>query len=80
MGFFLGLQFVTDVTLFWLPLYYEVKLLFVVFLWHPKTKGAVYLFDRFMQPLLRTHEARIDASIEETKARLADSVNRQVNR
>lgn len=60
--------------------YYEAKLVLVLFLWHPKTKGALYLFERFLHPLLRSHEARIDSGLEESKAWLADSFTRQVNR
>jgi hypothetical protein len=30
------------------------------------------------QPLLSSHEARIDSTLEETKARIADGVTRQV--
>lgn len=32
-----------------MPLYYEAKLLFVVWLWHPRTKGAVYLYSHTLQ-------------------------------
>lgn len=43
-------------------------------------QGAAYLYGRFVGPLLRSHEARIDSSLEEFKARLADSTTRQVQR
>jgi len=80
MAFFLTVQCFTDATIFWLPLYYEAKLALVLFLWHPRTKGAVYVYDRFLQPVLQAHEARIDAGLEESKARIADSFSRQINR
>lgn len=32
-----------------MPLYYEAKLLFVVWLWHPRSKGAVTLYTHTLQ-------------------------------
>lgn len=32
-----------------MPLYYEAKLLFVIWLWHPKSRGAVYLYTHTLQ-------------------------------
>ena len=31
------------------PLYYEGKVLFVLWLWHPKTRGAAYLYQHTLQ-------------------------------
>ena len=31
------------------PLYYEGKVLFVLWLWHPKTRGAAYLYQHAVQ-------------------------------
>lgn len=57
-----------------MPLYYEAKLLFVVWLWHPRSKGAVYLYQHSLQPLLLVHEQTIDRKIEEFKAMGGDFV------
>lgn len=80
LAFFVTIQWITDATLFWLPLYYEAKLIAVLFLWHPRTKGAVYVYERFLLPLLQANESRIDSGLEESKAWLADSMNRQLRR
>lgn len=61
-------------------MYYEAKLVFVVLCWHPRTQGAVYLFEHVVQPLLHSHEARIDQVVEEAKSRMADSVSSHLNR
>ena len=63
-----------------LPLYFEAKVVTTVLLWHPRTRGAVYVFDKWLQPVLRNHEAAIDQSVEEVKARIADSLTRQMQR
>lgn len=47
-----------DAVLSYLPLYYEGKVLFLLWLHH--SLGAGVLFARFVQPLLAPHTARID--------------------
>ncbi|PNW88404.1 hypothetical protein CHLRE_01g027900v5 [Chlamydomonas reinhardtii] len=79
MGFFMCVEWLADLSIFWLPLYYEAKLLFVVALWHPRTHAAITLYDTYILPLLRQHEATIDRHLSETRARLADAVTSQVN-
>ncbi|GIL87428.1 hypothetical protein Vretimale_1664 [Volvox reticuliferus] len=79
MGFFLCIEWVADLTIFWLPLYYEAKLVFVVALWHPRTQAAITLYDNYMSPLLRQHEATIDRLQAETRARIADTVTGMAN-
>lgn len=41
-----------------LPLYYEAKLVFVVFLWHPSTQGSMIVYDKYVRPLLASNEVR----------------------
>lgn len=53
-------------------MYYEAKVLFVLYLWHPKTSGALYLYNTFVQPLLEKNEALIDQSLEEAKTSVVD--------
>jgi len=47
----------------WLPFYYEVKALFMLFLALPQTQGAVYLYDLQVGPFFTRNEAEIDAHI-----------------
>ncbi|KAK9908394.1 hypothetical protein WJX75_007224 [Coccomyxa subellipsoidea] len=61
-----------DLLVFWVPMYYEAKVLFVLYLWHPKTQGAVYLFNTIVQPFLVQNEAAIDQAIEEVKTTVVD--------
>lgn len=63
-----------------LPLYYEMKVVFVILLWHPKTKLAAYLFDQHLKPMLSTHEASIDKRLGLAKAKSFDYVNNQFRR
>lgn len=54
------------------PMYYEAKVLFVLYLWHPETQGAVYLFNHTVQPFLAQNEAAIDQALEEIKTTIID--------
>ena len=53
-------------------MYYEAKVLCVLYLWHPKTSGALYLYNTIVQPLFEKNEALIDQSIEEAKTTALD--------
>ena len=44
-------------------------------MWHPKVKGAAYVFDHYLQPMLRSHEANIDRSLGSAKTRTVDYVS-----
>jgi receptor expression-enhancing protein 1/2/3/4 len=63
---------VSDAFLFFIPLYHEAKVAFVVYLWHPKSQGALYIYDKFVAPTLAKHEQLIDRKIEETQAKVGD--------
>ncbi|KAK9831985.1 hypothetical protein WJX81_006350 [Elliptochloris bilobata] len=65
-------RMVLDWLVFWVPLYYEGKVLFVLWLWHPKTRGAEYLYQHTVQPLLSKHEATIDRHLAEMRTTVAD--------
>ena len=55
---------VLDATLFWLPLYSELKIAAGVWLWWPVggATGADTLFDRVAAPLLDEHGASVEAA------------------
>ena len=62
----------TSVLLCRVPMYYEAKVLFVLYLWHPKTQGAAYLYSSMLQPFLARNEGAIDQCIEELKTAFFD--------
>ena len=70
-----GVQ-IADRFVFWLPMYCEAKVGFVVYLWHPRTQGALYVYDAFVAPFLAKHEPDIDRRIDETRASVGDVVVR----
>ncbi|XP_049646580.1 receptor expression-enhancing protein 3 [Suncus etruscus] len=60
---------ITDQTVAWFPLYYELKIAFVIWLLSPYTKGASLMYRKFLHPLLSSKEREIDDYIVQAKER-----------
>ena len=63
-----------------IPLYYEAKLLFVIWLWHPQTKGAISLYTTTVQPLLSHYEPQIDKFIAEGRSIASDAFSANIGK
>jgi len=61
-----------DFFISWLPLYGEMKLAFIIYLWYPKTKGTSYVYDTILRPLVTKHETDIDKHLTELRLRAWD--------
>lgn len=57
----------SDVLLSWMPFYYEVKIVFVVWMLSPMTKGSSFLFKKFVHPHLARREKSIDEMIAQAR-------------
>nr|CDJ80733.1 TB2 DP1 and HVA22 related protein domain containing protein [Haemonchus contortus] len=53
---------------FWFPFYYQLKIVFVLWLLSPWTKGASILYRKWIHPTLSKHEQDIDALLEQAKS------------
>ncbi|KAH6903169.1 receptor expression-enhancing protein 4 [Coprinopsis sp. MPI-PUGE-AT-0042] len=53
-----GLQWIIS----WIPFYYTLKTLFLLYLSLPQTKGSTYLYITHLQPFFHSHESQIDAT------------------
>ncbi|CBQ69068.1 conserved hypothetical protein [Sporisorium reilianum SRZ2] len=51
----------------WMPFYYELRLLFNVWLVAPQTRGATYVYTNHLHPFLQSNQEQIDVWIEEAK-------------
>ncbi|KAG5266459.1 hypothetical protein AALO_G00232330 [Alosa alosa] len=60
---------ITDTSLSWFPLYYELKVAFVIWLLSPYTRGASLIYRKFLHPLLASKEREIDDYIVQAKER-----------
>jgi len=62
---FTAMETFTDFFLaWWFPLYYEFKILLLVYLLSPYTAGSSILYRKFVHPALMRREERIDAMLE----------------
>ncbi|XP_044756754.1 receptor expression-enhancing protein 4-like isoform X2 [Coccinella septempunctata] len=57
----------TDVFLSWFPFYYEIKIVTVIWLLSPATKGSSILYRKFVHPMLSSREQEIDEYISKAK-------------
>lgn len=58
----------TDVFLsFWFPFYYEIKIILVLWLLSPATKGSSILYRKFVHPMFSRREQEIDDYIAKAK-------------
>jgi receptor expression-enhancing protein 1/2/3/4 len=53
---------------FWFPFYYELKVIFVLWLLSPWTRGASILYKKWVHPLFMKHEEEIDMFLEQAKS------------
>ncbi|KTF78335.1 hypothetical protein cypCar_00028171, partial [Cyprinus carpio] len=56
---FTVVETVTDLTIAWFPLYYEIKVAFVIWLLSPYTRGASVIYRKALHPLLSSKERKV---------------------
>ncbi|XP_013117781.2 receptor expression-enhancing protein 2 isoform X3 [Stomoxys calcitrans] len=68
-AFFTCTETFTDIFLSWFPFYYEVKVVIVLWLLSPATKGSSTLYRKFVHPMLTRREQEIDEYLNQAKER-----------
>ncbi|KRF97819.1 uncharacterized protein Dwil_GK19544, isoform E [Drosophila willistoni] len=68
-AFFTCIETFTDIFLSWFPFYYEVKVVIVLWLLSPATKGSSTLYRKFVHPMLTRREQEIDEYLNQAKER-----------
>ncbi|RGB25451.1 TB2/DP1, HVA22 family-domain-containing protein [Rhizophagus diaphanus] len=63
MAFFSLGEGIADSLIFWFPFYYEMKILFILWLILPQTRGAAYLYYNYIDPTLTFHQKEIDSTL-----------------
>ncbi|KAJ1019740.1 hypothetical protein NDA13_005965 [Ustilago tritici] len=51
----------------WVPFYYELRLLFNIWLVAPQTRGATYIYTNHLHPFLQTNQEAIDTHVDQLK-------------
>ncbi|KAF5384821.1 hypothetical protein D9615_001377 [Tricholomella constricta] len=63
IGAFVAFEYLCEWLISWLPFYWEVKTLFLLFLALPQTEGSTYIYTAYLQPFFIKHETDLDAGI-----------------
>ncbi|KAK4783761.1 hypothetical protein SAY86_018129 [Trapa natans] len=66
------LERVADVIVSWLPMYGELKLAFIIYLWYPKTKGTGRIYEKLLQPFMTNHKTYLEKKLPEWRAKAWD--------
>jgi receptor expression-enhancing protein 1/2/3/4 len=63
-AFFVAVELIADVFVAWIPFYYELKIVFVLWLLSPATKGSSIVYRKLIHPQLAKRESDIDTCID----------------
>jgi hypothetical protein len=64
---FTTLETFLDIFFSWFPFYYEIKIVFILWVLSPATRGSSLLYMKIVHPMLTSREKEIDELIEKTK-------------
>jgi len=74
-GLFSLIESITDIFLFWIPMYEFMKMAFCIYLYAPNTKGALFLYRKILQPLVikfQQYEQEFFKNVEQVKKNISD--------
>ncbi|ANQ08771.1 Uncharacterized protein PCOAH_00030550 [Plasmodium coatneyi] len=64
LSLFFFFEYLIDIILFWVPFYYLLKLLFLLYLYMPQVRGAETVYNCIIRPILLKHEKTIDDTVQ----------------
>jgi len=69
LGCVVGVEYVAEWLVSWIPLYSTFKAVFFLYLALPQTQGSTYIYIVHLRPFLVKHEAQIDMAILEVRVK-----------
>ncbi|KAJ1926968.1 ER membrane protein DP1/Yop1 [Tieghemiomyces parasiticus] len=63
-GLFNVVEYFTNVLLYWVPFYYTLKLVVLLWLALPHTRGAEYLYQNYLRPVFLRHSASFSSTVK----------------
>ncbi|KAG2356351.1 TB2/DP1, HVA22 family-domain-containing protein [Suillus spraguei] len=70
LGCIVGVEYAAEWLVSWVPFYYLVKTIFLLYLALPQTCGSSYLYINHLEPFFHKHESQIDATLASFKTRI----------
>ncbi|KAJ3228439.1 hypothetical protein HDU81_006161 [Chytriomyces hyalinus] len=74
-GFFNVIEVFTDYLLYWIPFYYAIKSVIILYLILPQFQGAKVVYVSIISPYLMKQQSGIDADIAKMKKQAASVIN-----
>ncbi|KAG5643331.1 hypothetical protein DXG03_001181 [Asterophora parasitica] len=78
LGCIIGVEYLAEWLISWVPFYYTLKALLLLYLALPQTRGSSYIYTVHLQPFFRAHETQIDAALASLKARAYTFVQERI--
>jgi len=72
-------EFASDTIVGWFPIYWLLKCVFMVYLWMPSTRGATFLYMKFVRPFVAKHGTTIDKRIASAIGTVGDAVKENMD-
>jgi len=69
LGCVVGVEYVAEWLVSWIPLYSTFKAIFFLYLALPQTQGSTYIYIVHLRPFFAKHEGRIDMAITEVRVK-----------
>lgn len=63
VGAFVAFEYAAEWLISWLPFYWEIKTIFLLYLAFPSTQGSTYIYTSYLQPFFARNEADLDEGI-----------------
>ncbi|KAJ7628690.1 TB2/DP1, HVA22 family-domain-containing protein [Roridomyces roridus] len=78
LGCIVSVEYVAEWLLCWIPFYYAMKTLLLLYLALPQTRGSTFIYVNHLHPFFRTHERQIDEALAKFRAYVYAALQRQV--
>lgn len=70
------LEFFTDIFLFWIPFYWFIKCLFLMYCMVPTSyNGSITIYNNIIKPFVLKHEKEVDQAIDRASGAAKDFIN-----
>ncbi|KAI9056713.1 hypothetical protein FKP32DRAFT_1682147 [Trametes sanguinea] len=80
LGCIVAVEYVAEWLISWLPFYYPIKTIFLLYLALPQTAGSAYLYQAHLRPFFAAHEKEIDSTLAQSKAYIYAYLQRLLRR
>ena len=67
-AWFVVIESLTDVLVFWIPFYYLAKIAFLLWCFMPQTRGAQRIYDVAIEPTMSKYEGAIDSIASDVRS------------